>query len=348
MIVYKIVKKICVIILVFISFSSCEISNEDKGKYVDGYFGRVKSITQFEYNAIEDNGKIIKGSIFKDPFGFSHGSEEKYDNIGNRIERINYNGFYKIDEKYISIFDTKKNEIEYSKYDSNGQLETKIKKRYNNNNLIVEEIELDNNGNLNNKIIIDYDEKQNIVREMTYDKVGEIEREIYYKYDEKGNNIEVKSDAKDAFFGNLGYLIIKKYDSQNRIIQSLRYERYDLKDYVFLNNVKYVYNDTVNSKETIRFNTDGTQEFSVIRKYDENGNVVEQSQQSKNENLKFTYKFDENNNEIEMLRYNSRGKITFKQKYELIYDKKGNIVKEIHFYNDKAEKIVERDIQYFE
>ena len=150
-------------------FQSCTIEKRENDWTEENLKGKVKSYSQFAYEAEERFGKIEKGEReFYESF-----LKKSYDKKGNIIEWNSYNSDGRLQYKYTYKYDKKGNKIEFNSYDSDGRL--------------------------GGKYTYKYDEKGNKIEENSYDSDGRLDPKWTYKYefDKQGNWIN-RIDFKNA------------------------------------------------------------------------------------------------------------------------------------------------------
>ncbi|MBO5692983.1 MAG: hypothetical protein J6R74_03490 [Tidjanibacter sp.] len=124
-------------------------------------------------------------------------------------------------------------------------------------------------------------------------------------------------------------------------VESVVYTEYKLKDY-FGEIVKGDLNDKAVFKfkrgdvidEKAEYDSDGSQKWKNLYKYDSVGNEIEWARYDSDGSLdwKDIYKYDSAGNKIEEARYNSDGSLDYKDIYK--YDSKGNVVEKISYKTD--------------
>jgi hypothetical protein len=181
-----------------------------------GLKGKVASVEETTYDAVEKFGEISKG---KRREGSSH-SLHKYDEKGNCIEENKYNSDGRLDSKYIYRYDEKGNQTEMNSYNSDGSLDRKYTYRYDEKGNRTEMNRHNSEGNLEYKTTWKYNEKGNITEESGYNSDGSMMGKIAVKYDEKGNRIEMNTNNSDGSLSaqaNCEY----KYDNKDNWIEQV-------------------------------------------------------------------------------------------------------------------------------
>lgn len=137
--------------------------------------------------------------------------------------------------------------------------------------------------------ITEFNSIGNMINETSYDEKDKIRSVTKYTYDLKNNLIEKSTSS-------IGILLVNKYDSENRCIQtdelkndrSLRFRTknkfsvdgklteantYNAKGILYKKNL-YKYDDRGNLIDISWYKKDGTLSYKVLKDYDENGNVI--------------------------------------------------------------------------
>ena len=301
--------RLALLLFIIISFNSCNNKKIKNGWEEDKLKGKVKSYTQFSYEALERFGKIEKGALIKDIFA---NLQNNYDEVGNLIERNTFRegSIVDIEDKDTYKYDKKSNKVEAKSYSSDGSLSYKETFKYDENNNMIEHNGYSSDGSLSYKETFKYDENNNMIEQNNYSSDGILTSKETFKYDEKSNNIEANYYSSD---GSLTYKFTFKYDENNNMIEKNGYSsdgRLDEK-------CAYKYDEMGNISEYLLYDSDGSIILKVTEKYDDKGNMKESCS-------------DEN-----------------KREYEYEYDNVGNWIKQIVYLNKKPIKIYERSYQYY-
>ena len=129
-------KKLIYLFLTLLIFACSDDETKKNDLTESNLYGKVRSLTEKEYEPIEKFGEITKGEII-------YVNKETYDDKGNMIEISSYNSDGSLAIKYIFEYDDKGNKTERSIYNSDGSLDSKY----------IYEYEFDNKGNWINVII---------------------------------------------------------------------------------------------------------------------------------------------------------------------------------------------------
>ena len=249
--------------------------------------GKVKSLRETSYKAINVSGKIQKGKRK------TENSDEKdsfisFNEKGNKIERIEYTSDGKTYEKLSYLYDDKGYDtIIYNEKDSH--------------NLIA-------------KYVHKYDEKGNLIERRHYNPDGSNDNIYTYKYDENKNLVEYNWFKKD---GNFGSKDIYKYDTKGNMLEDATYksdERLEWK-------ITYEYNDSGNCVEE---NTYKGSKFYIkyLKKFDDKGNQIE-IDLCKEDGTPYRkyyqkYEYDKNGNWVMQTQF-EKDKPTYIYERELVY-----------------------------
>ena len=186
-------KKIILAILSVLRLVSCKQSEKKNDLTEENLKGKVKSIKETLYEAVDKFGQIEKGNWFNN---------------------------------YFTIYDKKGNIIEENDYDSDGSLNSKTTYKYDEKGNKIEENDYDSDGRLDSKTTYKYDEKGNTIEKNYYSySDGRLDSKITYKYNEKGNTIE----ENDYYYsdGRLDskttYKYKYEYDKNNNWTQKIQY-----------------------------------------------------------------------------------------------------------------------------
>ena len=136
-------KKIILVILsvlCLVSYGQLEKKSEKKNDLTEENLkGKVKSIKETTYKAVDKFGQIEKGDVLNNYFNI-------YNEKGNKIEDNSYDSDGRLHSKYTYKYDEKGNMIEENWYESDGSLYEKhtYKYEYDKNNNWTQRIEYKN------------------------------------------------------------------------------------------------------------------------------------------------------------------------------------------------------------
>ncbi len=303
-------------------FTSCTENKIENNLTEENLKGKVKSVKEVSYDAIEKFGEVAKGRVL------NWGRENKqmiYSEKGSKIEENHFNSKGELEWKYMYKYDEKDNQIEESVYDSKGELVRKNTFKYDEKNNKIEE----NGYNSNRELVYGY---------------------IYtYKYDNKGNQVECKQNKHNSE-GQLEpkmwtKLLIYKYDEKGNLIE----EKECNYNGELCNKNTYKYDKKRNKIEEQIYNFVGELNYKYNYKYDERGNLKEKKEiNSEGKIVKSTYKHDEKGNLLQENFYDFNEELDSKYTYKYKYDKKGNWIERIKYtITDFPNEITEREIEYY-
>ena len=323
--------------------------------------GKVKSIRQTPYEAVEKFGEITKGNVFHEfyisinsiiefneegnvimegyylPNGNFHRNYKK-DNRGNKIEENRYNSNGELHDKQVYVYDERDILIEENRYNSNGELLDKQVYVYDERDILIEDNIYRSDGKLSFKTIYKSDHKNNIVEEDLYNSKGKLKSKTINKYDINGNKIEeVISDYEEMKLVNGKIKMVYDYNKPKDITKYL-----------------YRYDKNRNMKEMILSKeNDEDYGFKSSYKFDENNYMIEEATYSLKDKLKykFTYKRDKRGNVIEENSYDSNNELQWTSISK--YDKYGNeevrqhkAIKEVDNYKGEPEPVGTTNTKY--
>ena len=134
-------------VLYLVSYGQLEKKSEKKNDLTEENLkGKVKSIKETLYEAVDKFGQIEKGDVLVDSSAVytDDGHFKIYNEKGNKIEENYYNSNGRLYSKTTYKYDEKGNIIEENHYDSNGRLDSKYTYEYDKNNNWTQRIEYKN------------------------------------------------------------------------------------------------------------------------------------------------------------------------------------------------------------
>lgn len=329
------------IITLFSVFASAQNQKNDWQKV--NLYGKVKSVREISYQAVEKEGTLEKGAICA--FGCGN-ILFSYDKKGASTEKNYYNADGSLDRKIIYEYDKKGNKIAENVYNSEEKLLSKKQYQYDDKGNKTKELHYNEKGDLEIKEEYQYDKKNNLIEYKEF--LGdELISKNMYSYDEKGNKIEKHSMEKDFFSDKKDIKkYIFKYDKKRRLIEENIYtNRGELamtRTFQYEKNSKRV--------EEIRYNYNiGNIYDRTIYQYDKNDNLTEKSNYDDKGELtkKITIQYDEKGNQIKYESFNLIRGIDRKTACIYEYEPQGNWIKWIRYENDQPKFITERVIKYY-
>lgn len=293
------------IVGLFSAFASAQ--NEENDWKKNNLYGKVKSVREISYEAVEKDGKIQKGAIC---VSFCANSHSFYNSKGNLLEQILY-----IEEKlFLTIhyqYDNKGYKMEENFYDEQDEHSFKIVFEYDKNgNLITESSFFFPDGYLNNKLTYRYDEKGRKIERKNRDN------NKYETYQYNGNLTEKKEYYPD---GSLSLQRIYQYDHKGNLTEeTINDANGDLHQ-----KNTYKYDRKGRKTERSQYNSEAILHTHHTFKYNTQGNLTEEKQCNPKNNHCTIHTFQ----------------------YQ--YDPQGNWIKCVEFLNKKPYEITERVIEYF-
>ncbi|GIM53243.1 hypothetical protein CAPN004_22730 [Capnocytophaga cynodegmi] len=276
-----------------IYYEEGERGNRVKTIWCEYKFGRTFNVERY-YNEHE---KLIEEIYYKE--GNIYCKETwKYDDKGNEIENIWYNGNDKNGSKRTLKYDDKGNEIEYIMYYENGKIDSKITSKYDDKGNKIERIGYNRNGKIDFKETREYNNQGNLIEEIRYRRDGKIDFKETWKYDSQGNKMERYEGRQDRKKWQEAFSKFT-YENNRTTIERVRYT-----------------NGNISSEETWR--------------YDEKGKLIEVSERKKQNTGKWKeeltkYEYDDQDNWIQEM-------IFKQQRNKQIISKR---IQEIEYYQDE-------------
>ena len=206
-------EKIILVILSVLCLVSCNQSEKKNDLTEENLKGKVKSITENTYEAVNKFGQIEKGDVLVDSSAVytDDGRFKIYNEKGNKIEENYYNSNGSLIYKNTYKYDEKGNKIEENYYNSNGRLYSKTTYKYDEKGNMIEDNFYDSDdGSLIYKNTYKYDEKGNIIEENHYDSNGRLDSKYTYEYD-KNNNWTQRIEYKNTIPHRITERIIEYY-----------------------------------------------------------------------------------------------------------------------------------------
>lgn len=218
-------EKIILVILSVLCLVSCNQSEKKNDLTEENLKGKVKSITENTYEAVDKFGQIEKGDVLVDSSAVytDDGHFKIYNEKGNKIEGNIYFSDGRLHPKYTYKYDENRNKIEENYYNSNGRLYFKYTYKYDKKGNKIEGNIYFSNGKLDKKVTYKYDEKGNIIELNGYNSDGSLLYKYTYKYDKKENIIEKNRYNSNGSLDEK-YTYKYEYDKNNNWIQQVVYE----------------------------------------------------------------------------------------------------------------------------
>lgn len=243
------------LIVLFISTSSCSLNKKDNDWAEENLRGKVKSLSEISYKAVEKFGEIKTGNRERDSW-----SENDrliiFDQKGNKIEENIYASDGNLRKKYTFEYDNLGNLSKKNRYNFDGSLYEKHTYEYDDKGNLVIDNSYWSDGSLKIKLTYKYDNIGNVIKEQKYRSDGTLLKKYRYQYDNKGNLVKKNRHESD------GIIIIRpsqttiwmwtyKYDDKGNIIEVKEYDSVGNLDNV--KNFKYEYDSKGNWVKRIDF-----------------------------------------------------------------------------------------------
>ncbi len=317
-------KYVILILLLLNQISSTAQNKPRKNDWAtENLLGKVKTVKQTCYRAIDKSGEIIKGIRIDNSLKKNYAPPEyvndytTYHKSGYIEVKYVYNADDSLLSKVHHKYDNNWNLLEVNDYDSNNVLETKSTYKYDDKGNRIESKSSYGSGKVYYRDISKYDDKGNEIETIAFD-MNKLPSRTTYKYDDKGNQVELTFyDSRGKYDGK----IIYEYDNKGHVVE---------------------YNS---------YNPDGSARGGKsTNKYDDNENLVEQSSYNKDGSLdrKWAFKFDNRGNMLEWGWYGAHGKHNGTLTYGYTYDNKGNWIRKICLIDNMPDCIYEREMEYYE
>ena len=178
-------KKVLTIILAMFCLASCEKSTQKNDLTEEKLKGKVKSIREIPYEAVEKFGEVVKG----DALGFGKNLQITFNEKGNKLEENWFNPDGRLDFKWTYKYDDKGNQIEENGFNSDGRLSFKSTYKSDDKGNKIEQNSFNPDGSLGSKYTYKYDDKGNKIEENSFNPDGSLYYKATYKYtyDQQGN-----------------------------------------------------------------------------------------------------------------------------------------------------------------
>jgi len=310
----------------FVKYIKKHTNIDDISKYDLNLIGKIKTLKEFTFYAIDNFGSIEKG--------------KRYINENDKYILFNEKG-KKLEEYFYSLDFKMSKDIFSSRYSNKDTF-------FENNPILKRIFSYDEKGNKTEenwfrydngfymKSIFKYNDNGKLIEENIYDFNGSPYIKVTYKYNNNGVKIEI--DLLNSEY-TLFQKKIYKYNYNGNIIVSIIEKPYNfISDSLRLSETK-IYN---NKGYLIEESDTSAQDFlSYIKKYkyDSKGNLIEKKEYDYNGKLK------EGEYTKDFIIYDN---YSIKYKYDFDFDKKGNWIKKIEYHNEKPCYYVEREIEYFD
>ncbi len=238
---------------------------------------------EYEYDI---EGKLIRGKFYERLIDRPHVWYSSYDERGNLIEVHHRWDDGRAHSKRVHIYDDenrmKRQIVQW--YSESEAVEFTYTYFYDTRGNCIEEVYQHHGISFETKWSYAYNHKDEKTLEAFYNSQGLLFSEKQTEYDVAGKTSEVESVKGISF----GYRTINEYNSQNRLLETIRYDLSGEQQY----RRTYIYNNQGDLVEDINYNPDDSlnSKSTYEYEYDEKGNwVVKRT--FKTDNLKEQYNF---------------------------------------------------------
>jgi len=284
-------------------------------KYSLSYYsliGKVKSVDDISYQAINNFGKIEKGIKKRE----SHADFELlFNENGLLIEETTIDTDGNMFEKWVFKHDNIGNIAERAHFNYKGDFMGKWTYTYNEAGFRIEKNWVSPHADLCKKVLTLYNELGYVCERQVYNHAGNLYLTLKYAYDDHGNRIEKRTYGSDD---NMFLKHRYKYNKADLLTEV------EWKDILGKSGVKenYVYDDK------------GQMVNKIISNY-------------KSSEFDFVYNYDQNNHLVMMSWSEKRNNLIKNGHSEYHYDTVGNWVERIDYKNGMLQFLIERKIIYF-
>lgn len=190
--------------------NSSKIGNDLKELKLNG---RIKSIKESSFEAVEKFGEISKGNIVSSEYLL-------FNREGNKTEENSYKPDRSLNSRSTYEYDDKGNQIKVNSYKPDGSLGFRDTFEYDDKGNQIELNSYKPDGSLNLRWTFEYDDKGNQIELNAYKSDGSLDFRHTSEYDDKGNEIELNAYESD---GSLNSKWTYKYDDKGNRIEASAY-----------------------------------------------------------------------------------------------------------------------------
>jgi len=329
-------------------FFNCSSSDYDNDWKRDNLKGKVRSVKELEYEAIEKFGEIEKGS-------FNSASETFYNKLGCEIEWKYFTSENELSYKIINKYIDNQRILESNWFRGDGSLMEREVYHYDEEGLLIGKEYYDSDGALDYKYTI----------EIEYWSNGKKRKESWLgsnqafikvlQFDENENEVEnlwfdsqvLQKERNQYTYDDNNHLIIhEKYNSDDLLTEKFIFVVNDAGDVLEEDRFKsgvfviekevYEFNEKGEKIERLIYDSDGKLKVKDTFKYGRNGNVEELRSFDPRGVQKYliTYKYDNSGNEVEEHRvFNGIGSETFRR----LYDQNNNLIEQVYLSDGRLQ-----------
>ncbi len=252
-----------ILVLISLILFSCNNEKVNNLSTDEGIEGKVKFISESDFEAKEKFGELAKDSLlFKITYS--------YDESGNEIEESSFDSKGSLLSKMSFEYDEAGNPIESNRFNSDGSLAHKFIFKYNDQGKVRERSAYD--STLDNKCIFKYNEAGKVIEKYNYYSDGTLDDKMIYKYKNQDKEVEINCyNSIDSVISRT----VSKYDENGKEIESNFYNPGGNTIWLTSSNK---YNADGLLVENIYFEIERKKSVSkYIYKFDKKGNWIEKS-----------------------------------------------------------------------
>lgn len=172
--------------------------------------GKVKTVTEYEYNGRHDS---LKGKMIS-----------RYNDSGYLAELTTYAPGGNVLSRSECKYDDTGRFIEEDRYKADGSLMVKTTRKYDARGNVEEENNFDAAGTMFLKVVPRYDFKGNRKVKDSYNEFGSLFLKANYKFDDKGNEIEMKEYDSHHGLKFTTSFAYGKYDNAGNWLEKTTYK----------------------------------------------------------------------------------------------------------------------------
>lgn len=305
-------------------FGDVLVGNNNKQMIIDSHIKKI-SKTYVKYNIDKQTEK----TTFKNYIQF--------DNIGNILEYVYYNGKEKLRNKEQYQYDSNNKLIEYKTFSHKNIMKYNRIYKYNDYGNITEYISYNKKNEIRTKLVFLFDSAHNITEQINYKRDGiELRSKFVYKYNSEGKRTETVWYNAD---GKIKRKWVYDCSPSGELVKNL-------KDTMRV--CKNTETDSLGNKIIVELVTSGKNKVrKTVSKYDSRDNILEFLVSNPKGKIitreKFNY--NSNNNLLEYTEYRRKG-IDVRYKYSYNFNEKNQCISSLFYYGRKNNKIDKSQYNY--
>ncbi|WP_347218555.1 hypothetical protein [Chryseobacterium sp.] len=216
---------------------------------------------------------------------------------------------------------------------------------FNENGYIIKTYSLESYEKIASISSYSYDRNNKIKEAKMFDSENNEIMKVNYTYSKDGKETDTKVESKSM---NITYSekVINSYNKANQLVGTQTLQDGKVRS---TQNIQYSSDQKITEEK--RFDSSGTLNSKIIKKFDKKDNLIEKLEykgsDAKDLAFKVLYKYNDKNHLVEITKYNNDGSIKYKDSLKYLYDKTGNWIKKTEFSNNKISTVTERKIEYF-